>query len=119
MATVIVYGLKNCDSCRAARNYLEERAFRYEFRDVRADGFSDVELETWIAAAGWEALLNRKSRTWRDLPEDDLAGLDAAKARSLLKAHPTLIKRPVIAATRGTITVGWNKEVRAALQAVL
>ena len=119
MATVIVYGLKTCDSCRAARAYLEERAFRYEFRDVRGDGFSDAELDSWIAAVGWETLLNRKSRTWRDLPEADRAGLDAAKARALLKAHPTLIKRPVIDATRGAVTVGWSKEARAALQAVL
>lgn len=119
MTAVIVYGLKNCDNCRAARNYLEERAFRYEFRDVRGDGFSDEELDSWIAAVGWEALLNRKSRTWRDLPEDDRAGLDAAKARSLLQAHPTLIKRPVIDATRGTITAGWTPDVRKALQSVL
>ena len=119
MATVIVYGLRTCDSCRAARNYLAERGFRYEFRDVRGDGFTDAELDSWIAAVGWEVLLNRKSRTWRDLPEADRAGLDAAKARALLKAHPPLIKRPVIDATRGTITVGWTPEVRRALQAVL
>ena len=119
MTAVIVYGLKNCESCRAARRYLEERAFRYDFRDVRSDGFSDAELDSWIAAMGWEALLNRKSRTWRDLPEADRAGLDAAKARTLLEEHPALIKRPVIDATRGTITVGWTPEVRKALQAVL
>ncbi len=119
MATVIVYGLENCDSCRAARHYLDERAFRYDFRDVRADGFSDAELDRWIATLGWEALLNRKSRTWRELPEADRAGLDAARARALLKAHPTLLKRPVIDATRGAFTAGWTPEVRKALQSVL
>ena len=77
---VILYGLKTCDTCRAARRYLEERAFLYEFRDLRADGFSDAELDAWIAAAGWETLLNKSSRTWRDLPEADRAGLDAGKA---------------------------------------
>jgi len=116
---VILYGLKTCDSCRAARRYLEERDFRYEFRDLRADGFSDGELDAWIAAAGWETLLNRNSRTWRELPESAKSGLDAAQARALLKDRPTLIKRPVIDAGRGTITVGWSKDVRAALQAVL
>ncbi len=119
MTAVIVYGLKNCGSCRAARRYLEERAFRYEFRDVRADGVPDAELDRWIAALGWEALLNRKSRTWRELPEADKAGLGAAKARALLKAHPTLLKRPVIDATRGAFAAGWTPEVRKALQAVL
>ena len=119
MALVVVYGLKTCDSCRAARRYLDERGFRYEFRDVRAGGFSDAELDGWIAAAGSEALLNRKSRTWRELPADARADLDEAKVRTLLKDHPALIKRPVIDATRGTVTVGWSKAVRAALQAVL
>ncbi len=116
---VIVYGLKACDSCRAARRYLEERAFRHEFRDVRADPVPDDTLDAWLDAVGWEALLNRKSRTWRELPAGDRTGLDEAAARALLKAHPTLIRRPVIDATRGTITVGWNAEVRKALQAVL
>ena len=116
---VILYGLKTCDSCRAARRYLTERGFVHEFRDLRADGFSDAELDAWIAAAGWETLLNRNSRTWRELPDSARAGLDAARARALLKERPTLIKRPVIDAARGTIAVGWSKEVRAALQAVL
>ena len=116
---VILYGLKTCDSCRAARRYLEERGFRHEFRDLRADGFSDAELDAWIAAAGWEKLLNKNSRTWRELPDSAKTGLDAAQARALLKARPTLIKRPVIDAGRGTIAVGWSKDVRAALQAVL
>ena len=116
---VILYGLKTCDTCRAARQYLDERDFRHEFRDVRDDGFSDAELDAWLAAAGWEKLVNKSSRTWRELSDADKADLDADKARALLKAHPTLLKRPVIDAGRGILTVGWDKDVRATLQAAL
>jgi arsenate reductase len=115
---VIVYGLKNCDSCRAARRYLTERAFVHAFHDLRADGLDGATLDKWIAALGWEALLNRNSTTWRGLPEPDKAGLDAAKARALMLAHPTLVKRPVIDTGR-SLTVGFDRDVRAALQAVL
>lgn len=116
---VTLYGLKNCDTCRAARTYLKERDFQHEFRDVRADGFSDEELDAWLSAAGWEKLVNKSSKTWRALRETDKADLDAVKARRLLKDNPTLIKRPVIDAGRGVITVGWDKDVRGALQSAL
>lgn len=116
---VILYGLKTCDTCRAARQYLNERDFQHEFRDVRADGFSDEALDSWLAAAGWEKLLNKNSKTWRELPDEAKADLDAAKARQLLKDNPTLIKRPVIDAGRNVITVGWDKDVRGVLQSTL
>lgn len=116
---VTLFGLKNCDTCKAARQYLNERDFQHEFRDVRADGFSDEELDSWLAAAGWEKLVNKNSKTWRELPDTAKADLNADKARGLLMDNPTLIKRPVIDAGRGTITVGWDKDVRGTLQSVL
>jgi len=117
--TVTVFGLKNCDTCRTARTYLNERDFQHDFRDVRDDGFADADLDAWLAAAGWEKLLNKSSKTWRELPDDAKADLDADKARALLKDNPTLIKRPVIDAGRGVITVGWDKDARDALRSVL
>lgn len=116
---VTVYGLKTCDTCRKARAYLKERDFVHDFRDLRDDGFSEAELDAWLAAAGWEKLLNKSSTTWRGLDEADKADLDAAKARALLMANPTLIKRPVIDTGRDVITVGFDKDARAALQSVL
>lgn len=116
---VTLYGLKNCDSCKHARQYLNERDFQHEFRDLRADGFSDEELAAWVGAAGWEKLLNKRGTTWRGLSDTDKADVDEAKAINLMKEHPALIKRPVIDTGRETITVGFDKDVRAALQAVL
>ena len=89
-----VYGLKTCDACRKARKALAGRVHR--FHDLRADGLDAALLDRWIEALGWEALLNRRSTTWRALDEADRAGLDAARARGLMLAHPTLVKRPVI-----------------------
>lgn len=120
---VTVWGLKNCDSCRAARRYLNERDFRHDFRDLREEGFEPADLDRWIGAVGWEPLLNRKSTTWRGLDEADKADLDADKARALMLANPTLIKRPVIDTGRPpddpVVTVGFDKDVRATLQSLL
>ncbi|MYE01900.1 MAG: arsenate reductase [Alphaproteobacteria bacterium] len=89
-----VYGLKSCDACRKARKALGESEHR--FHDLREDGLDGAMLDRWIDALGWEALLNRRSTTWRSLDEADRAGLDAGRARGLMLAHPTLVKRPVI-----------------------
>ena len=119
---ITVFGLKNCDTCRATRQYLAERDFVHEFRDVRDDGFSEEELDQWLAAASWEKLLNKSSATWRGLDDADKADMDAAKARRLLLAHPTLIKRPVINTGRPpdepVVTVGFDKDVRDILRSL-
>ena len=89
-----VYGLKSCDACRKARKALADREHR--FHDLRADGLDATMLDHWIGALGWEALLNRRSTTWRTLDEAEKRGLDADRARRLMLAHPALVKRPVI-----------------------
>jgi len=89
-----VYGLKTCDACRKARKALAGRAHR--FHDLREDGLDPALLDRWTAALGWEALLNRRSTTWRALDAAEKAGLDAERARGLMLAHPALVKRPVI-----------------------
>lgn len=98
-----VYGLKTCDACRKARKALGDREHR--FHDLREDGLDGAMLDRWIEALGWEALLNRRSTTWRALDEAEKAGLDAGRARGLMLAHPTLVKRPVID-DEGTVRVG-------------
>ncbi len=98
-----VYGLKSCDACRKARKALAGRDQR--FHDLREDGLDAALLDRWIGALGWEALLNRRSATWRALDEAEKAGLDAGRARGLMLAHPALVKRPVID-DGGTVRVG-------------
>ena len=98
-----VYGLKNCDACRKARKALADREHR--FHDLREDGLDAAMLDRWIGALGWEALLNRRSTTWRALDDAEKAGLDAGRAQGLMLAHPALVKRPVID-DGGTVRVG-------------
>ncbi|MCY3981718.1 MAG: arsenate reductase [Alphaproteobacteria bacterium] len=96
-----VYGLKTCDACRKARKAVGE----HRFHDLREHGLDAALLDRWIAALGWQALLNRRSTTWRSLDETDRAGLDASRARGLMLAHPALVKRPVID-DGGTVRIG-------------
>jgi len=115
---IVIYGLKNCDSCRKAVKLLEAGGRPFRFHDLRADGLTGDRLARWLAAVGWEVLLNRRSTTWRDLPEVDKAGLDAAKAAGLMERHPTLVKRPVVEAG-DRVVVGFGPAEQAALKTLV
>jgi len=110
-----VYGLKNCDTCKKALLWLGENGIEHSFADLRKDGLSEVDLDCWLAALGWEKLLNKRGTTWRGLPPEDTENLDAAKARALILAHPALIKRPVFVAG-DHVTCGFGPAEKAALQ---
>ena len=92
---ISIYGLKNCDACRAALKWLGEEGLDHRFVDVRKDGVDAPEMSAWAAALGWDALLNRRGTTWRGLSNAEKENVDQAKAISLMIAHPALIKRPV------------------------
>ena len=92
---VTVYGIANCDTCRKAQKWLVEREIKHQFHDLRADGVDASSLDNWINEFGWETLLNRRSTTWRQLPEAMQQNVSAVSAASLMLAHPTLIKRPI------------------------
>ena len=79
---ISIYGLKNCDTCRKALKWLEAEGIAHEFKDIRADGFSDAQLDNWVATAGWETLLNRRGTTWRKLSDAEKDGVDEAKAKA-------------------------------------
>lgn len=100
-----IYGLKNCDTCRKALKALAGA----EMVDIRATPLSEAQLSVFLETFG-EALINRRSTTWRGLDEDARAQAPLA----LLQAHPALMKRPVIEAG-GALYLGWGKEVQAAL----
>ena len=108
-----IYGIRNCDTMAKARRWLDEHGVAYVFQDYKAEGVSREVLEGWIAKLGWEVLLNRSGTTFRKLPEADRAGLDQAKAISLMLAQPSMIKRPVLDVD-GRLTVGFRPEVYAA-----
>ena len=103
-----LYGLPNCDSCRKARKWFEARNLDYEFHDVREDGVGRELLERWLDPIDWQTLLNTRSTTWRSLDAADKADLDRNAAIELMIAHPTLIKRPVIA-SGDVILVGYSE----------
>jgi Spx/MgsR family transcriptional regulator len=92
-----LYGIKNCDTVKKARRWLEEHGIDYRFHDLRVDGLDRVTLADWVSELGWEALVNRRGTTWRRLPEATREDLDAEAAIDLMLQHPTLIKRPIMA----------------------
>ena len=93
---VILYGIKNCDTVRKARRWLADHHVDYRFHDLRSDGLSDELLDAWIEDLGWESLINRRGTTWRQLPVESREPLDATRARKLMRAHPAIIKRPLL-----------------------
>ena len=104
-----VYGIKSCDTCRRARKYLAEHDIEFRFHDVREDGLDIQMLERWAARIEWEKLINRKSLTWRKIPEVDREDMTRERAFLLLLDHPTLLKRPVLEAER-FMAVGFSEK---------
>ena len=92
----VLYGIKNCDTVKKARAWLESHGVDYRFHDFRVDGLEETQLRAWARAVGWETLLNRRGTTWRKLPEPERADLTEARALALMLREPTLIKRPVV-----------------------
>ena len=115
---IVVYGLKNCDSCRKAVKLLEASGADFRFHDLRADGLPEDRLAHWLATAGWEILLNRRSTTWRELPEAQKGVTDADGVAALLRRHPTLVKRPVVEAG-DSLVVGFGPKEQAAVRALV
>lgn len=103
--TTTVYGIKTCSSTRKALKSLELQKAKAIYHDFRVEGVPPRTLKEWIGALGWEALLNKRSDTWRALAAEEKTNLDAARAEALMLKYPTLIKRPVIV-KGGKITLG-------------
>jgi arsenate reductase (glutaredoxin) len=107
----IVYGIPNCDSVKKARTWLADHGLNATFHDFKKQGVPAAEVDIWLAAVGWETLLNRKGTTWRKLDADLQASVtDSASAKRVMLEHASTIKRPVIAWPSGHITVGFTPE---------
>lgn len=106
---VTIFGIKNCDTMKKARSWLDEHGVAYVFHDYKTAGADRAVLEGWAKQVGWEVLLNRAGTTFRKLPDAGKAGLDAKKSIALMSAQPSMIKRPVLVAG-DKILVGFRPE---------
>jgi arsenate reductase (glutaredoxin) len=106
-----IYGIKNCDTMKKARAWLDKRGVDYAFHDYKTAGIERERLEKWEKKVGWENLLNRAGTTFRKLPDKDKAGLDAKKATALMLKQPSMIKRPVLDLGGGKLLVGFSPEL--------
>ena len=109
---VTIYGIKNCDTMKKARAWLDAHDVAYEFHDYKTAGIEAGVLRAWAKAVGWEVLLNRAGTTFRKLPDADKTGLSEAKAIALMLAQPSMIKRPVLD-VKGRLIVGFKPETYA------
>lgn len=91
-----LYGIKTCDSVRKAKRWLNEHNIAYEFHDFREQGVDPFQLRLWAKAFGWQKLLNKRSKTWRDLPEKTKNNIDETLAFAVMEDQPTIIKRPIL-----------------------
>jgi arsenate reductase len=107
--TVTIYGIKNCDTMKKARAWLDQHGIAYEFHDYKTAGIERGRLEAWARAVGWETLLNRAGTSFRTLSEQDKQGLTEKKAIALMIAQPSMIKRPVLD-IGGKLLVGFRPE---------
>ena len=110
--SLTIYGIKNCDTMKKARAWLDKAGVDYTFHDYKKEGIDKKHLEAWSKQVGWETLLNRAGTTFRKLPDADREGLDEKKALALMLAQPSMIKRPVLD-LGGKLVVGFKPEIYA------
>ena len=109
--SVMLYGIANCDTVKGARAWLTDHGVSHQFHDFKKQGVPLLQVNQWIAAAGWEKLLNRRGPTWRKLDEATQARVvDAASAVAVMAANSSVIKRPVVQWPGGQITVGFDAQ---------
>jgi arsenate reductase len=106
---IIIHGIRNCDTMKKARAWLDDHGIAYAFHDYKTAGTDRNTLERWVADVGWERLLNRAGTTFRKLPDDRKQSLDATKAIALMLDQPSMIKRPVLVIGK-RIVVGFKPD---------
>ncbi|MBC8718030.1 MULTISPECIES: ArsC family reductase [Brucella/Ochrobactrum group] len=107
--SVTIYGIKACDTMKKARSWLEDHDIDYAFHDYKKDGLDAATIDRFLKTIEWEKLLNRAGTTFRKLPEEERQNVDAAKARALMLAQPSMVKRPVLDKD-GKLTVGFKPD---------
>lgn len=107
--TATLFGIKNCDTVKSARSWLESNNIEYKFHDFRADGLSKDQLQAWIDQIGSDMLINKRSATWRQLNTKDQDLALGQIASAVVLANPTLIKRPVLQRD-GDLLIGFSPD---------
>jgi len=110
VVTFRLYGIRNCDTMKKARAWLDAAGIAYDFHDYKIAGIDRFSLERWCTVLGWEALINRAGTTFRKLSEADRTDLDRQRAIALMLAQPSLIRRPVIEGN-GVLLSGFKPEI--------
>lgn len=111
--SITMYGIKNCDTIKKARAWLEGRSVDYAFHDYKSAGIDEPRLRRWAGEVGWERLLNRGGTTFRKLPDAQKEGIDEGRAIALMIEQPSMIRRPVVEAG-GQLLVGFDPDRYAA-----
>ena len=93
---ITLYGIKNCDTVKKARRWLEQHSIDYNFHDFRVDGLTETQVQAWLNELGWETLVNRRSTSWKQLDVQLRESMDLDSALQAVMAQPTLIKRPLL-----------------------
>ncbi|HEY0105729.1 MAG TPA: ArsC family reductase [Rhizomicrobium sp.] len=109
-----IFGIKNCDTMKKARAWLDGHGVAYAFHDYKLQGIDRATLARWVDVLGWETVLNRGGRTFRDLPDAKKENLDARRAIELMLAQPSMIKRPILD-RRGRLVAGFKPDLYATL----
>ena len=109
---ITIYGIKNCDTMKKARAWLDGHGVKYAFHDYKSAGIEKDRLKAWSDELGWETLLNRAGTTFRKLPDADKERLTESKALALMTAQPSMIKRPVLDLGRKRL-VGFRPDIYA------
>jgi arsenate reductase len=105
---IVMYGIKNCDTIKKARKWLEDNDVQYNFHDFKKDGADEALVSKWIDRLGWEVLVNKRGTTWRQLPDSAKASVtDKPSAIKIILENPSVIKRPVVDID-GKLVVGFD-----------
>ena len=104
-----IYGIKTCDKVKKAVSWLQNNGVEYQYIDLRSKTFDNSKVDDWLCQVGSEQLINKKSRTWRNLDESITSNLQDSHILSLLVEYPTLIKRPILESS-GKLMIDFDEE---------
>jgi len=107
---ITMFGIKNCDTIKKARKWLEAEGIEYQFHDYKKDGLSPEMLNGWVKDLGWEALVNKRGTTWRKLPEETKDSIDEAMAITVMLENTSIIKRPLLSNGTNKTLLGFKAD---------